>query len=192
MVGIASLNPAKFAFAIDQKNFNLNVLLIVSGSVESSFSPLLVIPTSLVDLREAQESSKLVQKSIVHVSSPVGESYNIDDSAMFIGNEVPKGSSKILISALKRLSNILAASVANMTKTLGIELPTNTSSSSVKRNDGDLDEVDDELLPIMTLEDLKDMDINVASFKRKVIVLGKFFSYKCKDHRDYLYYQADK
>ncbi|KAK7345209.1 hypothetical protein VNO77_15789 [Canavalia gladiata] len=71
VVGTASLNLAEFASAVDQKDFDLNVPLTVSGSVESS--PSLSISISLVELRGAQESSELVHKSIVPLSSPVGE-----------------------------------------------------------------------------------------------------------------------
>ncbi|XP_057742447.1 uncharacterized protein LOC130960927 [Arachis stenosperma] len=68
VVGTASLNLAEFASAVDQKDFDLNIPLILSGgSVEPSLS--LSISISLVELRAAQESSELVPKSVVPVAS---------------------------------------------------------------------------------------------------------------------------
>ncbi|KOM25007.1 hypothetical protein LR48_Vigan45s000900 [Vigna angularis] len=80
VVGIASLNLAEFAFVVDQKDFDLNIPITVSsGAAESSplltFGCCLHISISLVELRAAQESTKIVHKSIVHVpSSPVVQS----------------------------------------------------------------------------------------------------------------------
>ncbi|KAG2404401.1 hypothetical protein LR48_Vigan03g059800 [Vigna angularis] len=65
VVGIATLNLAEFAYVIDQKDFDLNIPITVSGGVAES-SPLLSISISL------EESIEIVHKSIVLVpSSPV-------------------------------------------------------------------------------------------------------------------------
>ncbi|CAJ1967303.1 unnamed protein product [Sphenostylis stenocarpa] len=73
VVGTATLNLAEFASVVDQKDFDLNIPITVSGgSVESS--PSLSISISLVELRAAQESTEIVHKSIVPVpvaSSPL-------------------------------------------------------------------------------------------------------------------------
>lgn len=67
VVGTATLNLAEFASFDDQKDFDLNIPLTVSGgSVESS--PSLSISISLVELRAAQESTELVHKSILPVA----------------------------------------------------------------------------------------------------------------------------
>ncbi|KAL2327332.1 hypothetical protein Fmac_020759 [Flemingia macrophylla] len=77
VVGTATLNLAEFASFDDQKDFDLNIPLTVSGgnSVESS-SPSLSISISLVELRASQESTELVHKSIspVPVASPLVQS----------------------------------------------------------------------------------------------------------------------
>ncbi|KAG5063763.1 hypothetical protein AAZX31_02G180700 [Glycine max] len=67
VVGTAALNLADFASVVDQKDFDLNIPLTVSGgSVESS--PSLSISISLVELRAVQESTELVHnKAIVPV-----------------------------------------------------------------------------------------------------------------------------
>ncbi|XP_061337351.1 uncharacterized protein LOC133284367 isoform X1 [Gastrolobium bilobum] len=73
VVGTASLNLAEFASAVDQKDFDLNIpLTLHGGSVEPS--PSLSISISLVELRATQESTELVHKSIVPVSSPPPQS----------------------------------------------------------------------------------------------------------------------
>ncbi|XP_027365827.1 uncharacterized protein LOC113872459 isoform X2 [Abrus precatorius] len=71
VIGTASLNLAEFASAVDKKDFDLNVPLTVSGSVDSC--PSLSISISLVELRAVHESTELVHKSIVPLPSPVGE-----------------------------------------------------------------------------------------------------------------------
>ncbi|KAK7392715.1 hypothetical protein VNO78_21161 [Psophocarpus tetragonolobus] len=65
VLGTATLNLAEFASVVDKKDFDLNIPLTVSGSVESS--PSLNISISLVELRGVQESTELVHKSIVPV-----------------------------------------------------------------------------------------------------------------------------
>ncbi|XP_052728129.1 uncharacterized protein LOC128195174 [Vigna angularis] len=68
MVGIATLNLAEFTSVVDQKDFDLNIPITVSGGVAES-SPLLNISISLVELRAALESVEIVHKSIVLVPS---------------------------------------------------------------------------------------------------------------------------
>ncbi|KAF7804216.1 uncharacterized protein G2W53_043327 [Senna tora] len=67
--GTASLNLAEFASAADQKDFDLNIPLTLSGGSADPY-PSLCISVSLLELRAAQESMELFQRSIVPVSSP--------------------------------------------------------------------------------------------------------------------------
>ncbi|KAK7396783.1 hypothetical protein VNO78_17941 [Psophocarpus tetragonolobus] len=77
-IGTALLNIAEFASSSDQKDFDLNIpLTLTGGSVE--LSPSLSISISLMELRVDQESSEPVQRSIVPVSSP---SANSRDTAL--------------------------------------------------------------------------------------------------------------
>nr|KYP56969.1 hypothetical protein KK1_003220 [Cajanus cajan] len=72
-IGTALLNISKFASQTDQKDFDLNIpLALTGGSAESS--PLLYISISFVELRAAQESLGSVQRSIVPVASPLAKS----------------------------------------------------------------------------------------------------------------------
>lgn len=67
--GTASFNLAEYASAADQKEFEFNIPLILSGGAAET-SPSLCISLSLLELRTAQESLEPVQRSIVPVSSP--------------------------------------------------------------------------------------------------------------------------
>ncbi|TKY61902.1 hypothetical protein E2542_SST11755 [Spatholobus suberectus] len=72
-IGTALLNIAEFASPTDQKDFDLNIpLTLTGGFVEPS--PLLCISISLVELRAAQESLQPVQRSIVPMPSPSAKS----------------------------------------------------------------------------------------------------------------------
>ncbi|XP_057423461.1 uncharacterized protein LOC130717297 [Lotus japonicus] len=73
VIGTASLNLAEFASVIDQKDFDLNIPLTIPGGSAVEPSPSLSISISLVELRAAQESSELVQKSVVPVASPLAQ-----------------------------------------------------------------------------------------------------------------------
>ncbi|XP_061362482.1 uncharacterized protein LOC133306208 [Gastrolobium bilobum] len=68
VVGTALLNIAEFASSINQKDFDLDIPLTLPGTSLKT-SPSLCISISLVELRAAQESMELVQRSIMPVSS---------------------------------------------------------------------------------------------------------------------------
>ncbi|XP_062166231.1 uncharacterized protein LOC133872668 [Alnus glutinosa] len=69
VVGTASLNLAEYASAADQKEFELNIPLTLSGSATEP-SPSLCISLSLLELRTTQETMEPVQRSAVPVPSP--------------------------------------------------------------------------------------------------------------------------
>lgn len=69
IVGTASLNLAEYASAADQKEFEINVPLTLSGGATEAY-PSLRILLSLVELRTAQETTEPVQRSAVPVLSP--------------------------------------------------------------------------------------------------------------------------
>ncbi|XP_059278506.1 uncharacterized protein LOC132032795 [Lycium ferocissimum] len=69
VVGTAVLNVAEFAAKIEEKEFKLNIPLVVPG-VASETRPTLCISLSLSELRAAQESAELVQRPLAPVQSP--------------------------------------------------------------------------------------------------------------------------
>ncbi|XLU75961.1 hypothetical protein S245_035014 [Arachis hypogaea] len=73
VLGTALLNIAEFASLADQKDFDLSIPLIIPG-VSTESSPSLCISVSLVELRSAQESADVVQRSVVPLSSPSAQS----------------------------------------------------------------------------------------------------------------------
>ncbi|KAK7268113.1 hypothetical protein RIF29_20800 [Crotalaria pallida] len=73
MVGMASLNLAEFASAVDQNDFELNLPLTLPG-VSVEHAPWLSISISLVELRAAHESTEQVNKSIVPLPSSPAQS----------------------------------------------------------------------------------------------------------------------
>ncbi|KHN43602.1 hypothetical protein glysoja_002185 [Glycine soja] len=72
-IGTALLNIAEFASSTDQKDFDLNIPLTLTGG-SGEPSPLLCISISLMELSVAQESLEPVQRSIVPVPSPSAKS----------------------------------------------------------------------------------------------------------------------
>ncbi|XP_016182131.1 uncharacterized protein LOC107624170 isoform X2 [Arachis ipaensis] len=73
VLGTALLNIAEFASLADQKDFDLSIPLTIPG-VSTESSPSLCISVSLVELRSAQESADVVQRSVVPLSSPSTQS----------------------------------------------------------------------------------------------------------------------
>ncbi|KAE8726498.1 pentatricopeptide repeat-containing family protein [Hibiscus syriacus] len=71
VVGTASLNLAEYALAAEQKEFELNIPLVLStGAVEPG--PQLRILLSLLELRTTQETYQSVERALMLVASPVG------------------------------------------------------------------------------------------------------------------------
>ncbi|EOY08523.1 hypothetical protein QUC31_010824 [Theobroma cacao] len=69
VVGTVSLNLAEYASAAEQKEFELNIPLILSnGAAEPG--PQLCISLSLLELRTAQDTTEPVQRALVPVASP--------------------------------------------------------------------------------------------------------------------------
>ncbi|KAK8554083.1 hypothetical protein V6N13_073000 [Hibiscus sabdariffa] len=69
--GTASLNLAEYALAAEQKEFELNIPLILSsGAAEPG--PRLCISLCLLELRTTQETNEPVERALVPVASPVG------------------------------------------------------------------------------------------------------------------------
>ncbi|CAA3006192.1 Hypothetical predicted protein [Olea europaea subsp. europaea] len=69
ILGSAVLNLAEFASKIEEQEIELKIPLAVSGNAAGT-SPLLRIFLSLLELRASQESTELVQRQIVPISSP--------------------------------------------------------------------------------------------------------------------------
>ncbi|KAE8666112.1 pentatricopeptide repeat-containing family protein [Hibiscus syriacus] len=70
VVGTASLNLAEYASAAEQKEFELNIPLVLStGAVELGLQ--LCISLSLLELRTTQETYESVERALVPVASPV-------------------------------------------------------------------------------------------------------------------------
>ncbi|XP_021769584.1 uncharacterized protein LOC110733822 [Chenopodium quinoa] len=69
VLATASLNLAEYASMTEQKEFELSIPLILSGSTADS-SPSLHISLNLLELRTTQDSGDSLQRSIVPVSSP--------------------------------------------------------------------------------------------------------------------------
>ncbi|GMI71117.1 hypothetical protein like AT3G11760 [Hibiscus trionum] len=71
VVGTASLNLAEYASAAEQKEFELNIPLILSyGAAEPG--PQLCISLRLLELRTTQETNEPIERALVPVASPVG------------------------------------------------------------------------------------------------------------------------
>lgn len=69
IVGTAVLNVAEFAAKIEEREFKLNIPLVVPGGA-SETRPTLCISLSMFELRAAQESAELVQRPLAPVQSP--------------------------------------------------------------------------------------------------------------------------
>lgn len=69
IVGTAVLNVAEFAAKIEEREFKLNIPLVVPGGA-SEPRPTLCISLSLFELRAAPESAELVQRPLAPVQSP--------------------------------------------------------------------------------------------------------------------------
>ncbi|TMX00893.1 hypothetical protein EJD97_025743 [Solanum chilense] len=69
IVGTAVLNVAEFAAKIEEREFKLNIPLVVPGGA-SETRPTLCISLSLFELRATQESTELVQRPLAPVQSP--------------------------------------------------------------------------------------------------------------------------
>ncbi|KAE8733980.1 pentatricopeptide repeat-containing family protein [Hibiscus syriacus] len=79
IVGTASLNLAEYASYAEQKEFELNIPVMVSaGAAEPG--PLLYISLNLLELQTAQEATEPVQRALVPVASPVrsGETVSME------------------------------------------------------------------------------------------------------------------
>ncbi|KAJ8574168.1 hypothetical protein K7X08_025973 [Anisodus acutangulus] len=69
VVGTAVLNVAEFAAKIEEREFKLNIPLVVPGGA-SETRPTLCITLGLFELRADQESAELVQRPLVPIQSP--------------------------------------------------------------------------------------------------------------------------
>lgn len=69
VVGTAVLNVAEFAAKIEEREFKLNLPLVVPGGA-SETRPTLCISLNLFELRASQESAELVQRPLAPVQSP--------------------------------------------------------------------------------------------------------------------------
>ncbi|KAM3266275.1 hypothetical protein T459_03354 [Capsicum annuum] len=69
IIGTAVINVAEFAAKIEEREFKLNIPLVVPGGA-SETRPMLCISLSLFELRDAQESAEFVQRPLAPVQSP--------------------------------------------------------------------------------------------------------------------------